>query len=268
MIWILLGCSDGSRSDTALESIQERLVIPELSFSIPEYSSQIQNMLGNGIPDAEEAKQAYLSWRSNGDAFCPGQGYQLQGIIEPCTASTGYIFSGMATIMGATTELSFPDAFEVGADCYIINPTSQRFVGAGDLFYESEGGGVSGSITNRIVGTWQSPTHDGWLGKENSLWLTQTISWTTADSWNLMLDGAYHLEETSLRFHQLNIGPECTGGQGRVDIRDPNGYWLQLHLKDDCSGCAEAFYNNESKGEACLELFDIAHLEYQEQQVY
>jgi hypothetical protein len=259
MILLFIGCSLGGDSgvSTSLE-----ITVPPPSLDLESSALQIREALSLGIPDPEEARLTYLDWRQNGDTFCPGHGYQLQGIIEPCTTSEGYVFSGMATMMGATNDLSFPDSFEMGADCYILDPEGNRFVAAGDLRYESTGSHLDGVIETLITGTWESPSEEGWLGQDNSLWLTQLSSWEEQD-WSITLDGSYRVGETSLRFDNFNIGSGCIGGQGELQMRDPNGYWLTLPFPDDCSACSEATYNDQSLGSICLDLSEYFEAEYQ-----
>jgi hypothetical protein len=266
IVLIFLGCTSGDVSD--LSSSRKTMEVPPYTYEISQYKEQINTVWNLGLPDPEEAKQAYLEWRLNGDAFCPGQGFQLQGIIEPCTSSLDYTFSGMATIMGAITELSFPDEFEVGADCYILDPQDNRFVGAGDLIYESTGDGTNGQIDYSITGTWESPHHDGWLGNDNSFWLTQSINWNGSETWSITINGGHHINDISLQYTELTIGSECHGGSGTIAIRDPNSYWLHLELEDNCSGCGNVVYNDQIQGELCLDLYDIAMSEFQQQQVY
>ena len=123
-MYLLFACvTDPPVSSTAgdvEQSADSFASIPSPSFTLEEYIGQLDQSFSFGLPDADEARMRYLEWRSYGDSFCPGSGFQLQGIIEPCTASSGYTFSGMAGLMGSTTALHFPDSFEVGADCLAI----------------------------------------------------------------------------------------------------------------------------------------------------
>jgi len=246
MIWFLLSCQPNTKDSGSL--------LPLPSYDLAEYQEQIQSALELGIPNSEDARLAYLSWMQNGDDDCPGSDYLLQGIIEPCTADSGYIFSGLVSFSGTTNTLHFPDSYDVGADCYILSPNGERFVGAGDLFYQSSGEISQGSIENTIRGTWESQNQDEWLAKDNSIWITNSISWEQ-EEWSFLINGAYHLDEISLRFQNVLVGSDCSGGVGLVEIRDPNGYWLKIELDPSCSGCGLSNYQGEAQGEVCLDLF-------------
>ena len=265
MISLLISCALTPSSLVSEDDISSWPAAAPPSFTLEEYVEQLNQSFSFGLPDADEARQRYLEWRSFGDSFCPGTGFQLQGIIEPCTASSGYTFSGMAGLMGSTTHIAFPDSFEVGADCYILSPSNERFVGAGDLTYLSTGDSANGEVISTIRGTWESPTDSDWMGTDNSIWLNQQTSWIDQDRWSLTYQGGYHLNDIAVQFEAFSIGADCQGGTGTISIRDPNGYWVRLDFSDDCSGCGEATYTETTLGDVCLDLFSIFELEYEQQ---
>ena len=265
MIVLLLSCALPSSPSSVSEDSASPLDPPPPSFTLEEYVGQLHQLFSFGIPDADGARRRYLDWRSFGDYFCPGTGFQLQGIIEPCTSSSGYTFSGMAGVMGSTTTLAFPDSFEVGADCYILSPNNDRFVGAGDLTYFSTGDSANGEIVSTIRGTWESPTDSDWMGTDNSIWLNQQTLWIDQDRWSLTYQGGYHLNDIAVQFETFSIGADCQGGTGTISIRDTNGYWTSIDFPDDCTGCGEATYIDTKLGDVCLDLFPIFELEYEQQ---
>ncbi len=258
MIWFLFSCQP-KNSDSGI-------LVPPASYTLEEYQNQIQDTLTFGVPNAEEARLAYLSWMQNGDNNCPGSDYLLQGIIEPCTSNSGHVFSGLVSFMGSTNTLSFPDSYEVGADCYILSPNEERFIGAGELTYDSTGDGSNGAIESTIKGTWQSPIHEEWLTRDNSIWMSSSLTWE-GDDWSISLNGAYHLDDTSLRFQNLFGGSDCTAGMGSIELRDPTGYWLKIALDSACDGCGQATYQGEEQGEICLDLSSTFQNEYQQLRV-
>jgi hypothetical protein len=253
MILFLFGCQPNTKDTGSL--------LPLPSYDLMEYQEQIQSTLELGIPNSEDARSAYLNWMQHGDNDCPGSDYLLQGVIEPCTSTSGYIFSGLVSFSGTTNTLYFPDSYEVGADCYILSPNGERFVGAGDFSYLSSGEISKGTIESTIRGTWESEDQDDWLAKDNSIWITNNISWEQ-EEWSSLINGAYHLDETSIRFQNVSVGSNCTGGIGSVEIRDPNGYWLKIELDPSCRGCGLAHYQGQAQGEVCLDLFPTIQNEY------
>ena len=86
--------------------------------------------MGFGVVEPVLARDNYLWLQSQGDLVCPGDSpFQLMGIIEPCTSDSGYTYSGITIMRGGTGPLAFPTTTLL-ADCYIIDPEGNRFVGA------------------------------------------------------------------------------------------------------------------------------------------
>ena len=271
MIYLFIACIGSPNSLTSADtgnSSSNSASVPPPSLTLDQYIDQLEQAFSFGIPDADEARRRYFEWRSYGDSLCPGAGFQLQGIIEPCTASSGYTFSGMAGVIGSTTDLVLPDSFEIGADCYILSPSNDRFVGAGDLIYSSTGDNTNGEITSTVRGTWESPPDTDWMGTDNSIWLTQNLSWVDVSNWLLTYQGGYHLNDSAIQFDPFTIGSTCQGGMGTLSVRDPNGYWMTIDLGEDCTGCGQATYMDTDLGQVCLDLFAIFELEYQQQYLF
>lgn len=223
----------------------------------------INTALSVGVVEPISARDTFLWLRYQGDLECPGDSpVQLMGMIEPCVSESGYTYSGLTILRGTSGPISFPDTFNFVADCYIIDPNGNRFVGAGELDYTSWGSIDSGAVALKTEGTWTYPPEEGWVGTDNSIWLDVIISWTNnTTEWYINLDGATTIDERVVYYDSLYLTNDCHGGWGQIQLRDPSGYWYTLKLSDDCSGCGQVYYNDEPLGESCTEISQTG-LEY------
>lgn len=233
--------------------------LPPSDLTAVDIENQINTLMGFGVVEPVLARDSYLWLQSQGDLECPGDSpFQLMGIIEPCTSDSGYTYSGITIMRGGTGPLAFPDSFTLLADCYIIDPDGNRFVGAGELKYQSWGDVATGGIGVTSEGIWSYPNAEGWVGVDNSVWLDAIASWRDGGSeWYVKLDGATTLNGTSVYYDEVYVSHDCLGGWGLIQLRGEHGYWYDLPLKGDCSGCAEVGYGSTTLGEACLNTAEL-----------
>lgn len=234
--------------------------VPEPVLDSEAVAEILNAVFSHGVVEPVVARDAYIWLQAQGDLECPGDSpFQLMGIIEPCTSDSGYTYSGMSIMRGATGYLSFPDSFSLLGDFYIIDPQGDRFVGAGELKYGSWGDRITGGVRVISEGIWSHPGEDTWVGTENSVWLEAVVSWTnTTQDWYVMLDGGTTLNGTSVHYDAVLFTKDCPAGTGTIGLRGDDGYWYDVRLKNDCSGCGRVFHDDVRLGEACLDTVDFA----------
>jgi hypothetical protein len=267
-MWLLLACQpeptpatpveDDSR-DTASDEggdVPEVIVeIPAASLSAAAVAQTIEGVFASGLPSPLLPRRTYLEAFSGRDSDCPGgDGYNLSGAFQGCTAASGWLYAGVAEYQGAVDPDVLRD-FSLLADCYMVDPDGNWHVAAGELLFVSDGDGSGGSMLSEISGTFSYAPAGGWMEPEGSgAVLTMEAQWTDT-GWSATLDGSVTDGTSAVRLGALSAGSGQCGGVpvGAYKLRGEGGYWYTL-TADKC-GCGMVTYADGSElGEACVDI--------------
>ena len=188
--------------------------------------------MGLGVVEPVLARDSYLWLQSQGDLECPGDSpFQLMGIIEPCTSDSGYTYSGITIMRGGTGPLAFPDSFTLLADCYIIDPEGNRFVGAENSNTKAKGDVATGRwVTTKASGL---PHAEGWIGVDNSVWLDAIASGVMGGKMVCQAGRCHYPQWQSMQ----EVYVVTVWWLRPHSARGEHGYWCNLHIRN-CSSCA------------------------------
>ncbi len=266
------GPADTAPDDTGSEGSADGDVLPdpEPSWSAEEVQAILQDVLDLGPPDLAVLRADYLALLAAGDADCPGEdATQLTGDVpvEGCTASTGYAYIGVSSYQWEQLEEeidgypALSTSWVMDGDFEIQTPEGERFGAGGAIFsyyadvqLDEENSFQFGFAD--ILGTWIDETASGSLGQG----ISAAVLFNTASDethQEVQFDGVLSVGGTSLELQNLRWHSETCADQagGAVRIRDANGYWYDLDLDGDCSGCGRlSFEGDYNLWDICLEF--------------
>jgi len=219
----------------------------------------IEETTASGIPEPLLARAAYLSIFEHRDAECPGgQGTNLPGRFEGCTADSGWLFAGLAEYTGPREPEVIED-FHLLADFNVRDADGNWFIGGGELELVIDRSSDTVSWTGSVSGTWSWPAWTGWMrptgaGGVTTVTIERTDAAWTAQVDGSMTDGTHAVYVSGLRA----TSTACDGAPtGTLELRDPSGYWYRLEASCGCGPVSWA--DGSVLGEACVEV-DLAPL--------
>ncbi len=107
----------------------------------------------------------------------------------------------------------------------------------------------------KIGGTFEDPTHSGWLGRGVSSGLEFEGEVDAGGLVNTRLVGSLGVAgEDFLYFEGVTMDQDICGGLpiGTVLVRDPSTLWLEMEFLDTCDPCATLMNGDEAMGEVCV----------------
>lgn len=258
LLLLLVACTDAppveegpsSTPDTGLPWQPER---PGPGLSAEEVAARIDSAMAPGFPDPILPRDTLVSLLQHGDPSCPqgnSQGLSYVSSFYGCTATSGYVYAGIAEYSGGSTELGSTAAFHLLVDGFVIDDAGERFVGGGEIELSRQE--PTWDVT--LGGSWGYPPAGAWMSDPVSL--TMGYSGTSGAEWTVEVNGGYDDgRDHALWFDELAFNRDCTGGSGTLGLREEGGYWYTLRLSEDCSGCGELSFEDGSElGEACVSL--------------
>ncbi len=226
------------------------------------------------VVDPVDVGRVYNAFMEQRESDCPmyedstAEGVPGVWFTPGCTTTTDWTYTGQAQYMEMCEEQSDEHGafsfYNIGmlAQFQNTDPDGELFVGGGNLVHsclvEADGTGACESF---MGGTWAyggahaGEVGGGWMGdgSETSLFIEHT--WT-ADSRLTELTGGIDLAGFRISFEDTILDWESCDGRptGAVRIRDPSGWWHELHLDDDCSGCGQMSWRGIDEGRHCIDL--------------
>lgn len=251
---VLLRCGLSEHPSTDSEDLE--ISPPSPALDAAGFEAAVESALIHGFADPMTAREAWRASLSARQPPCPsGNQWSWGSSFDGCTTSSGWTFAGIAEYTGDIETLPDDGAFELLADCSVVDPTGAELRSGGQATLTRSGSRFEGSASGRLAGTWSLDGGGGWLEDGFSGVLELEASWDD-DDWSLSLDGSQQTSAGILAVEGLRADRlDCPAGTATmVSLRDSAGYWYRLDLADGC-GCGELTYGGSTDlGEACLDL--------------
>lgn len=235
---------------------------PEPAWQAEELELALNAALQGGLPDPYLPRQAYEAmFADHADGSCPGgEGMNLPGDYEGCTAEDGSFFFGHGEL-ALEAEPGALESFYLLGDFYMIDPEGQRFDGAGEVLHATYDDGEFLLFETLVTGTWSYGPAGSWMSSPSSMSL-----WVFGDHWGDKYHGTLHgsveLDGLPIFFDWVNfqsLSCPASAMEGGIQIRDPSGYWYQIHLDSSsyCNGCGTLYWaDGTNLGEVCPDFGD------------
>lgn len=236
-----------SAADSAADSADGAgaLSAPPPEFS-PEQAVDVINGLAVLLPDQQTLLADWRGLFEGVSGLCPvisGQ-YSTSSPFSGCHADDGREWAGYAVYGG---DLAVNGEITLEADASVTNTAGDTFLAAGNVAVALEADGTWSSV---VVGTWGGDHHPDWTS-----WRPSVSLWAEGDATSLTGYGGVSLFNDALYVADARWdATSCPGATGTVSVRDPNGWWFELVLDEDCSGCGELTWDGEGLGRVCVEL--------------
>jgi hypothetical protein len=246
------GSGDAAEQDTATAEVRPEVPAPSLDAA--GVAAAIDRATASGLPEPLLARETYLGIFAHRDPGCPGgQGTNLPGRFEGCTAESGWLYAGLAEYSGPP-EVPIVDDFHLLGDFNVRDAAGRWFIGGGEL--ELEVTRSAGTVTwvGDVSGTWSYAGGPGWMQPDGAGGVLQLTVERADPAWSVSVEGGMTdgTEAVHLAGVQANSG-QCDGAvSGTLSLRDTSGYWYVLAA--DC-GCGPVTWADGSTlGEACVGL--------------
>jgi len=230
---------------------------------IDHFVELIDQGLSSGLPNVIDYRNEYRSFMIHRDEDCPAfeggssdttewVGVWFSNSI--CISDDGYQYFGLALYheeQAASHELDLN--FGMLASYELTDEDGSTFFGGGGINFGRIVDDDDVIIVNSFLGgSYRYPASSTLLadGTESSLFIDATAS---GDDLDLVANGGVGLGALYLYFYETSFSSSTCDfmPQGRVGIRDENGYWFDLEMTG-CEPCAKVGLDGHVVGEACV----------------
>lgn len=244
-VWFLLACTSESAPDAPVGTYDHEaataIARPDPSMDAPALQTTLDDFLALGLPDPVSLKDVFFGLLVGGDSNCPtGAGASITS-FSGCTSSKGWTYTG------SSVYDEDQGGFRLSADIYVSDPSGRTFGGGGQLGYLFRQDGIGGTLD----GTWGYEDADGWMGKFPSFNYSVYYRQSTGAG---SINGGLSMEGVSVEFEELQLSKSCAAPVGTIHVRDPQGWWYELVLPTDCSGCGPLQWGEEELGTVCVKV--------------
>lgn len=246
------GSGDAESGDTATGEVRPEIPAPALGAS--GVAAAIDRATASGLPEPLQARETYLGIFAHRDPGCPGgQGTNLPGRFQGCTADSGWLYAGLAEYSGPP-EVAVIDDFHLLGDFNVRDADGRWFIGGGEL--ELDVTRAAGSVTwvGDISGTWSYAAGPGWMQPDGAGGVLRLIVERADPTWSVSAEGGLTDGAESVHLSGVRASSAlCDGAvSGSISLRDPSGYWYALTA--DC-GCGPVTWADGTQlGDACVAL--------------
>ncbi len=245
-------------------------VTPQVQWTADEAMAHLDDALALGFPDTIPVVDEYVRHLSQREATCPSMenpdqvGENGAWQTDYCQTTAGFVYQGFAMYEAHCNDGSKNDK-EPGvgirvhgmvAQFTLHDPDGHAFIGGGNLAQECrwypDG---TGRCIDQLGGSYTATGADPLLAGGIEASLDVEHSWGD-DGSVTHLQGGVGYPVLDLSFQDVVMDWQACDGRptGSVRLRDPSGWWYELHLDDDCSGCGGLWLADQDLGHYCPDL--------------
>lgn len=270
LLWSCTGATDTDTErvdDTNAWTWSEETGETEALWTAEEVAEAIESTMDGGIPTTADLWRASWVVVEVAESEC---GWSARGFKDllGCETDTGWYLYGFVHL----STYPIDKAPQTGAyrnlvsDFIVIDDEARTFDGGGEAVWAQATDSSLGTtqISMELEGTWTVEAADEWVPEAPGNRLDETLSalltldTTVTPNGNISaLDGGVSIGTLPpLVFETFEWGLSCEGGpSGVIRTRDSTGRWYDLVLSaDTCDGCGTVLYDDQSLGEACVDL--------------